>query len=50
MRMSFSEFLEAFARVCEKASHSPMIPVRNPLTGRSDGRSFGSSYNISMSV
>ena len=31
MQMRFSEFLEAFARVCEKASHAPIIPKKSSL-------------------
>lgn len=25
LRMGFLEFLEAFARICDKASHSPLV-------------------------
>ncbi|CDW83691.1 UNKNOWN [Stylonychia lemnae] len=48
IKLTFDEFLEAFARVCDQASHSPMIPIRNPLSGRSDCRSIGSSYNVTQ--
>ena len=36
LRMGFWEFLEAFARTCEKASHSPLIPIRQQTSARTE--------------
>ena len=31
MKMKYNEFVEGFARVCDKASHAPIIPKRSNL-------------------
>lgn len=36
LKMSYIEFIEAFARIADKASHSPIIPIKTLQTARSE--------------
>lgn len=46
LKMSYIEFIEAFARIADKASHSPIIPIRAMQTARSEMSLNASVYSV----